>query len=253
MAGREEATVSAGMVAIGDEVLSGRTKDRNIGHLASVLTLAGIDLVEVRIVGDRQKAIVEAVNALRERYDYVFTSGGIGPTHDDITADAIGAAFGRPVHEDERALDLLGRYYAGRELEFTPARRRMTRMPEGSELIANPISVAPGFRVENVMVMAGVPSIFAAMVDNVLPTLRTGAVILSETVPCQFGEGDIGDALAALQKAHPNVAIGSYPKSDGQRYSTDLVARARDRASLDEAVAAIRKMIGEREGAGSHS
>lgn len=249
MAAHDGTTVTAGMVAIGDEVLSGRTKDRNIGHLAGVLTLAGIDLTEVRIVGDRQDAIVEAVNALRARYDYVFTSGGIGPTHDDITADAIGAAFGRPVGEEPRAVELLGRYYAGRDLEFTPARRRMTRMPAGSELIANPISTAPGFRVENVIVMAGVPSIFAAMVDNVLPNLRTGAVMLSETVSCPFGEGEIGDALAALQKAHPDVAIGSYPKFDGERYSTDLVVRSRDRSRLDTAAGAIRSMLREREDA----
>lgn len=242
------AMITAGMVAIGDEVLSGRTKDRNIGHLAGVLTLAGIDLTEVRIVGDRQDAIIEAVNALRSRYDYVFTSGGIGPTHDDITADAIGAAFERDVVEDARAVDLLGRYYAGRGLEFTSARRRMTRMPQGASLIANPVSVAPGFQVENVMVMAGVPSIFAAMVDDVLPRLRTGAVMLSETVACPYGEGDIGDALAALQKAHSEVAIGSYPKFDGERYSTDLVVRSRERSKLEAAVGAIRQMLHERDG-----
>lgn len=240
--------VTAGMVAIGDEVLSGRTKDRNIGHLASILTLAGIDLTEVRIVGDRQEAIVEAVNALRDRYDYVFTSGGIGPTHDDITADAIAAAFERPIDEDPRAVDLLGRYYAGRNLEFTPARRRMTRMPAGSELIANPVSVAPGFRVGNVMVMAGVPTIFAAMVDDVLPNLRTGAVMLSETIACPFGEGEIGDALSAIQKAHPDTSIGSYPKFDGQRYSTDLVIRSRRQEALDDARDAIAAMLSERAG-----
>ncbi|MCB1427811.1 MAG: competence/damage-inducible protein A, partial [Nitratireductor sp.] len=150
--------VTAAMLAIGDELLSGRTKDRNIGHLADVLGLLGIDLREVRIVPDHEAAIVEAVNALRARNDYVFTSGGIGPTHDDITADAMGAAFNLPVVHDPRAMALLEKNYAARGIEFTDARKRMARMPQGADLIDNPVSTAPGFRIANVHVMAGVPS-----------------------------------------------------------------------------------------------
>ncbi len=234
---------TAAMLAIGDELLSGRTKDRNIAHLATLLTLAGIDLREVRIVADDQPAIVEALNALRERYRYVFTSGGIGPTHDDITADAVALAFARPVIEHPAAVERLEVYYASRSLPFTQARRRMTRMPDNAELIDNPVSVAPGFRIENVFVMAGVPSIFAAMLDNVLPTLPQGRKVLSASVQCPFGEGDIGDELAAIQKRHAATVIGSYPRFDGVRYSTELVVRSRDGDALEAARAEIEAMI----------
>lgn len=237
--------VTAAMLAIGDELLSGRTKDKNIGHLADMLTLSGIDLKEVRIVGDDHDEIVAALNALRPRYDYVFTSGGIGPTHDDITADAIGGAFGLPVIHDEKAMQMLGAMYERRGIEFNDARKRMARMPEGSLHIDNPVSTAPGFNIGNVYVMAGVPNIFQAMLDNVLPTLRSGAKTLSRTVKCPFGEGDIGAPLAAVQKAHPQTVIGSYPKFDGMYFSTDLVIRARDEAVLDAAEAAVRAMVDE--------
>jgi molybdenum cofactor synthesis domain-containing protein len=238
-------TVTAAMLAIGDELLSGRTKDKNIGHLADMLTLAGIDLKEVRIVGDEQGDIVAALNALRARYDYVFTSGGIGPTHDDITADAIGAAFGVPVVHEEKAMQLMAAMYERRGMEFNDARKRMARMPEGSKHIDNPVSTAPGFNIGNVYVMAGVPNIFQAMLDNVLPQLRTGAKMLSRTVKCLFGEGDIGAPLGAVQKAHPDTVIGSYPKFDGQFFSTDLVIRGRDERALDAAEAAVRAMLDE--------
>jgi molybdenum cofactor synthesis domain-containing protein len=233
------------MLAIGDELLSGRTKDKNIGHLADVLTLSGIDLKEVRIVGDEEDEIVSALNALRPRYDYVFTSGGIGPTHDDITADAIGKAFGVPVKHDEKAMRMMGEMFARRGMEFNEARQRMARMPVGSVHIDNPVSVAPGFNIGNVYVMAGVPSIFQAMLDNVVPTLRTGTKMLSRTVPCPFGEGEIGAALAAVQKAHPDTVIGSYPKFDGKTYSTDLVIRARSEAALVAAASAVEAMVSE--------
>lgn len=237
--------VTAAMLAIGDELLSGRTKDKNIGHLAEMLTLSGIDLKEVRIVGDEEDEIVAALNALRGRYDYVFTSGGIGPTHDDITADAVGKAFGVPVVHEEKAMRLMAEMYARRGMEFNEARKRMARMPVGAEHIENPVSVAPGFRIGNVHVMAGVPAIFQAMLDNVIPTLRTGARMLSRTVPCPFGEGEIGAALAAVQKAHPETVIGSYPKFDGKAYSTDLVIRARSAAALEAAAAAVEAMVAE--------
>ncbi|MCB5205101.1 competence/damage-inducible protein A [Neorhizobium sp. T786] len=235
--------VTAAMLAIGDELLSGRTKDKNIGHLADVLTLAGIDLKEVRIVADEEEAIVEALNALRQRHDYVFTSGGIGPTHDDITADAVSKAFGLPCIHDPEAMRLLGDMYARREMEFTEARQRMARMPEGARHIPNPVSTAPGFIVENVHVMAGVPQVFQAMLDNVLPQLRTGSKMLSRALPCPFGEGDIGSPLAAIQKAHPATSIGSYPKYDGARFSTEIVVRARDDHDLDAAAEAVQEMI----------
>ena len=235
--------VTAAMLAIGDELLSGRTKDKNIGHLADVLSICGIDLKEVRIVADEEEAIVEALNALRARWDYVFTSGGIGPTHDDITADAVSRAFGLPCIHDPDAMRLLGEMYQRREMEFTEARQRMARMPEGARHIANPVSTAPGFVVGNVYVMAGVPQVFQAMLDNVVAELRTGAKMLSRALPCPFGEGDIGTALAAIQKAHPATSIGSYPKYDGQRFSTEIVVRARRQEDLDPAAEAVMLMV----------
>ncbi len=238
-------TVSAAMVVIGDEILSGRTKDRNIGHLADVLTAVGIDLREVRVVADDEGAIVEAVNALRAKFRYVFTTGGIGPTHDDITADSIAKAFELPVGYDTRAYALLEADYARRDIPFTEARKRMARMPQGAEHIDNPVSLAPGFRVENVYVMAGVPKIFQAMLDNVLPTLETGTKLLSATVPCSFGEGTIGGPLGDIQKRFPDTIIGSYPKYEDGRFWTELVVRARDADLLAETEAAIREMLDE--------
>ena len=237
--------VTASILAIGDELLSGRTRDKNIGHLASVLTAAGIDLKEVRIVADDEEAIVEALNALRHRTDYVFTSGGIGPTHDDITADAVAKAFGLPCEHDAEAMRLLGDMYAARGMEFTEARQRMARMPRGARHIPNPVSTAPGFIVENVHVMAGVPQVFVAMVEAVVPTLRTGAAMVSRSVASPFGEGDIGTALGAVQAAHKDTSIGSYPKYDGKAFSTEIVIRARDAAACDAAASAVEAMIEE--------
>ncbi|MBP0615897.1 competence/damage-inducible protein A [Jiella sp. KSK16Y-1] len=231
------------MLAIGDELLSGRTKDKNIAHLAEVMTLLGIDLKEVRIVGDEPHMIADTLNTLRRSYDLVFTSGGIGPTHDDITADAVAAAFGLPVIEHPDAVARLETYYAGRQMEFTPARRRMTRTPKGASLIDNSVSVAPGFRIDNVFVMAGVPGVFQAMLSSLLDVLPAGEPLKSRAVPCPFGEGDIGDALGAIAKQHPNVVIGSYPKFDGERYSTEIVIRSRDEAALDAAALAVGEML----------
>ncbi|ASY62926.1 Molybdopterin binding motif, CinA N-terminal domain [Sinorhizobium sojae CCBAU 05684] len=235
--------VTAAMLAIGDELLSGRTKDKNIGHLADMLTLLGIDLREVRIVADDEAAIVEAVNALRGRYDHVFTSGGIGPTHDDITADAIAKAFGVECIHEPKAMELLGAMYERRGMEFTESRKRMARMPAGAEHIVNPVSTAPGFRIGNVYVMAGVPQVFQAMLDTLLPTLQAGTPILSRTVRSPFGEGDIGVPLTDVQKKHPETSIGSYPKFDGKSFSTDIVIRARDPSHLDAAEADVAAMI----------
>jgi molybdenum cofactor synthesis domain-containing protein len=231
------------MLVIGDEILSGRTRDRNIGHLAAVLTLAGIDLREARVVGDDRADIVAAVNALRARYTYVFTSGGIGPTHDDITADAIAAAFGVAIGHDPATLKLLGDNYAARGIEFNEARRRMARLPQGAGPIANPVSLAPGFRLGNVFVMAGVPAIFEAMLDNAVPMLKGGLPMLSETVHCPLGEGAIGGPLGEIQKANPQTVIGSYPKFADGRFWTELVVRSRDAAILAAAKAEVEAMV----------
>ena len=235
--------VTAAMIVIGDEILSGRTKDRNIGHLADIMTAVGIDLKEVRIVADDEDDIAGAVNALRARYDYVFTTGGIGPTHDDITADSVAKAFGVPCNYDDRAMKLLADSYAARGIEFNDARKRMARMPVGAEHIDNPVSVAPGFRIDNVHVMAGVPSIFQAMLDNVVPTLRTGTKLISATVACPAGEGLIGGPLGDIQKAHPDTIIGSYPKYLDGTFRTDLVIRARTQEALDAARQAVEAMV----------
>lgn len=235
--------VTAAMIVIGDEILSGRTKDRNIGHLADIMTAIGIDLKEVRIVPDEEDEIVSALNAVRARYSYVFTTGGIGPTHDDITADSVAKAFGVPCEYDAKALALLAANYANRNIEFNEARKRMARMPRGADHIDNPVSVAPGFRIGNVHVMAGVPSIFQAMLDNVVPTLKTGTKLLSATVQCPFGEGLIGGPLAEIQKIYPDTIIGSYPKYQDGSFWTELVVRARSQASLDAARQAVETMV----------
>ena len=235
--------ITAAMIVIGDEILSGRTKDRNIGHLAEIMTVIGIDLKEVRVVPDDEDEIVAAVNALRARYTYVFTTGGIGPTHDDITADSVAKAFGVPCGYDPAAYALLEANYAERGIEFTEARKRMARMPRGASHIPNPISVAPGFVIGNVHVMAGVPAVFQTMLDAVVPTLRTGVKLLSVTVPSPYGEGTIGGPLAEIQRAHPDTIIGSYPKYLDGTFRTDLVVRARSREALDAARLAVEVMV----------
>lgn len=235
--------ITAAMLAIGDELLSGRTRDKNIGHLASTLTLQGIDLKEVRIVADEQDEIVEAINALRSKYTYVFTSGGIGPTHDDITADAIAKAFGVSIDHDPRAMAILTQHYEEMELPFTTARQRMARIPDRAELIQNPVSKAPGFIIGNVHVMAGVPSVFNAMVENIMPHLEGGQKMLSAAVECKFGEGTIGDPLSEIQRANKETSIGSYPKFDGKTYSTQIVIRGRNQVKIDEAALQVKEML----------
>ena len=234
--------VTAGILVIGDEILSGRTKDRNIGYIAEYLTTIGIDLREVRVVPDIEDEIVSAVNALRARYTYVFTTGGIGPTHDDITADSIAKAFGVPIHVDPRARAMLLEYIKPEDLN--EARLRMARIPAGAELVPNPVSKAPGFWIGNVIVMAGVPTIMQAMLDQVAPKLRTGVHVLSETVRANVREGDIGGPLKLIAEAHPDVTIGSYPFLDEDgRPNSNLVVRSRDPAKLAEAVAAVKLMV----------
>jgi molybdenum cofactor synthesis domain-containing protein len=235
----EPAAPNAAMLVIGDEILSGRTKDKNIGFVAETLTDIGIDLLEVRIVADVQEAIVEAVLPLSARYDFVLTTGGIGPTHDDITADAIAQAFNLPIDIDQRAVDMLMPYWAARGIEPNEARLRMARIPHGATLIPNAVSAAPGFVVRNVFVMAGVPSIMQAMMDEVVKALPGSRPLLSETIEAQRGEGDIAAPAAAVQAAHPKVRIGSYPYHDGTRFTTRLVLRSRDPDALARAKAAM--------------
>jgi molybdenum cofactor synthesis domain-containing protein len=234
--------VTAALLVIGDEILSGRTKDKNIGFVAEYLTNIGIDLREVRVVADDEADIVAALDALRHRYTYVFTTGGIGPTHDDITADSVAKAFGVPISIDERARKLLLERIA--EKDLNEARLRMARIPHGADLIDNPVSKAPGFRIGNVHVMAGVPSIMQAMMDAIAPTLKTGKKMLSETRRADLREGDIGSELAAVAKAHPDAMIGSYPfMDDAGRPNTYLVVRAREADTLARAVAAVEDML----------
>ena len=236
--------VTAGILVIGDEILSGRTKDKNIGYIAEYLTNLGIDLKEVRVVADEESAIVEALNALRVRYDYVFTTGGIGPTHDDITADSIAKAFGVPIDHDPRAVALMKERLEKMGAEMNEARMRMARVPAGAELIVNPISAAPGFRIGNVFVMAGVPAIMQAMLDEVAPLLETGAKMLSETVRADLREGDVGTELGVVARAHPGVLIGSYPFFDEkQGPNTNIVLRSRDPAKLKAARTAVERML----------
>jgi len=240
----EAQIVTAGMLVIGDEILSGRTKDRNIGYVAEYLTTIGIDLREVRVVADDGDAIVDALNALRLRYTYVFTTGGIGPTHDDITADSVAKAFGVAIDVDPRAVALLKERYAAMGTELNEARMRMTRVPKGAELVANKVSAAPGFWIGNVIVMAGVPSIMQAMLDAVAPKLSTGTKMLSETVRADCREGDLGTELGEVAKAHPEVVIGSYPFVDDVRGpNTNIVIRGRDPERLVAAKAAVEDML----------
>jgi molybdenum cofactor synthesis domain-containing protein len=236
--------VTAAILVIGDEILSGRTKDKNIGYIAEYLTTIGIDLKEVRIVGDEEVEIVTAVNALRARYTYVFTTGGIGPTHDDITAECIAKAFGVTIDHDPRAVAILKERLAQTGGELNEARMRMTRIPAGAELVLNKVSAAPGFRLGNVIVMAGVPSIMQVMLDEVAPRLKTGVRVLSETVRADCREGDIGTPLGEIAKAHPEVSIGSYPFFDEQRGpNTNVVLRARDAGRLSAAKLAVEAML----------
>jgi molybdenum cofactor synthesis domain-containing protein len=234
--------VTAGLLVIGDEILSGRTKDKNIGYIAEYLTNIGVELKEVRIVADEEAAIIAALDALRRRYTYVFTTGGIGPTHDDITAECVAKAFGVSIDVDPRARALLLTRIA--EKDLNEARLRMARIPAGAELILNKVSAAPGFRIGNVYVFAGVPAIMQAMLDEVAPTLKTGARMLSETVRADLREGDIGSELGAIAKAHPGVTIGSYPFFDEKRGpNTNVVVRARDADKLAAARAAVMEML----------
>lgn len=235
---------TAAMLVIGDEILSGRTRDSNMHYLAGELTRIGIQLQEVRVVADDHAAIVAAVNALRAGVDHLFTSGGIGPTHDDITADAIAAAFGAPIDHRADAMALLQAHYDRAGLPFNAARQRMARIPEGAALIDNPVSTAPGFTLGNVHVMAGVPNIFQAMVASVLPTLTGGAPLLSQSLRVNRGEGEIASDFGALAAQFPDLSMGSYPFIQNGAHGTNLVIRGTDPALLDAAMVRLMGLFG---------
>ena len=234
---------TAAMLVIGDEILSGRTRDANMYHLAGQLTAIGIDLKEVRVVSDDAPAIVAAVKALSGTYTHVFTSGGIGPTHDDITADCIAAAFGKTIDVRADAAALLSAHYASTGKEFNAARQRMARIPADAILIENPVSVAPGFTLENVHVMAGVPSVFTAMVASVLPNLTGGAPLLSQSLRVVRGEGDIAGPLGEFAARHLALSVGSYPFQDNGVYGANLVVRGQDKAALNAAMAELSEIF----------
>jgi molybdenum cofactor synthesis domain-containing protein len=236
--------VTAAILVIGDEILSGRTKDKNIGYIAEYLTAIGIDLKEVRVVSDDETAIVTALNALRAAYTYVFTTGGIGPTHDDITADCVAKAFGVSIDYHPEAMRIISERAAKMGAEMNEARKRMARIPAGATLVENKVSGAPGFRIGNVIVMAGVPSIMQGMLDAVAPTLKTGAKMLSETIRADLREGDVGSELGEIAKANPDVTIGSYPFFDDKLGpNTNIVVRGRDQAKLSAAKRAVEEML----------
>jgi molybdenum cofactor synthesis domain-containing protein len=237
--------VTAALMVIGDEILSGRTKDKNIGTVADTCTAVGIDLKEVRVVPDEEAEIVAALNALRGKYDYVFTTGGIGPTHDDITADCVAKAFGVPLDVHPEAVAILKERLLKTGGELNEARLRMARIPRGAALVANKISGAPGFWIGNVITMAGIPSVMQAMLDEVLPKLKTGAKLLSETIQADAKEGDVGTELGAIAKAHPETIIGSYPFVDEHGPNTNIVVRARDAGKLAAAKAAVERMLAD--------
>jgi molybdenum cofactor synthesis domain-containing protein len=236
---------TAAVLVIGDEVLSGRTQDTNTGHIARFLGALGIDLREARLVPDDQSEIVAALNALRSRYDFVFTTGGIGPTHDDITADAVAAAFHVGIDYHPQAFALLeARYPPG---EFNAMRQRMARIPHTATLVANSVSGAPGFHIGNVYVLAGVPAVMRAMLDAIAPDLPRGVPVTSVTLEAAIPEGRIAPGLAAVQKAHMDVSIGSYPftREGPQPYGAQLVVRGRDADAVERAALALDALLRE--------
>src|ERR1700748_125632 len=235
--------VTAGILLIGDEILSGRTKDKNIGFIAEYLTNIGIDLKEVRVVADEEPEIIAALDALRHRYTYVFTTGGIGPTHDDITADSVAKAFGVGIdHHPEVVARFRERFQGAGELN--EARLRMARIPDGAELIQSATIMAPGFKIGDVIVMAGVASMLEGMIDIVAPKLKSGVKMLSDTVRANSREGDIGGPLREIANAHPGTIIGSYPFLDENRQpNTNLVVRSRDPDKLNAAMNAVKEML----------
>jgi molybdenum cofactor synthesis domain-containing protein len=236
---------TAAVLLIGNELLSGRTQDTNLAWIAGKMVAQGIRLLEARVIADIPDDIVKAVNELRARYTYVFTTGGIGPTHDDITADCIAQAFGVDLPINEQAKSILLEYFKARDIEPNADRLRMARIPVGASLVDNSVSAAPGFRMENVFVFAGVPRIMQAMLESVLPQLGTGPIVHSVSVACNLGEGTLAAALRSLQECHPAVDLGSYPGKTGELSKVSLVARGTDVEELETVRQALQQMIVE--------
>jgi molybdenum cofactor synthesis domain-containing protein len=244
----QQPRVTAAVLVIGDEILSGRTQDTNLNAIAKFVAVHGVDLAEARVVGDVTEEIVAALNALRAKYDYVFTTGGIGPTHDDITADCVAEAFGLPLHEHP---DIIAMMAARPDYELTPARRRMARVPEGGSLIMHPMKGPPGFQIGNVFVLAGVPSVMRGMLEDIGYRLKGGAVVIARTLRVDaFGEGALAEPLAQVARAHPDLSLGSYPFFSPEGYGANLVVRGRDGTEVDavltELEAALRAVGAER-------
>mgnify|MGYP003700456667 CR=1 FL=1 len=237
--------VTAALLIVGNEILSGRTQDTNLKHLAERLGEIGIRLVEARVIPDIADVITGTVKELSARVDYLFTTGGIGPTHDDITADCVAAAFDRAIDIHPEARARLERHYETSEHDLNEARLRMARIPDGAELIDNPVSAAPGFRLENVYVMAGVPRIMAAMLDHVIPTLKGGRRIESATVRCDLPEGTVAAGLRRIAERHPGLDIGSYPKYGSGRFELSVVLRGDDPEDLAAAASEVERLIRE--------
>ncbi|MDX1606475.1 MAG: competence/damage-inducible protein A [Candidatus Competibacterales bacterium] len=238
-----ERPVTAALLIIGSEILSGRTRDANLPYLARTLNTVGVRLREVRVVPDVEAEIIDAVNALRQRYDYLFTTGGIGPTHDDITAECVARALGRRLIQNPEARQRLERHYTRTGLELTEARLRMANTPEAATLIDNPVSSAPGFQVGNVFVLAGVPRIMQAMLDGIKDRLQGGRPVLSRSLLCNLGEGTLAAGLGEIQRRHPEVEIGSYPRFGSGSYRVTLVLRHTDEDRLEQVLDEVSTLI----------
>ena len=236
-------TVTAALLLIGNELLSGRTQDANLNYLAKQLTAMGIVMREARLISDDEGEIVDAVNALRARYDYVFTTGGIGPTHDDITCASVAKAFGLNYSLNPQAQKILENYYDGSGRELNEARLRMAHTPEGASLVDNPISRAPGFRVENVIVMAGIPAVMRAMFESIAPDLESGTKVTSRSVAVLMGEGDIARPLGELQDKYDSLEIGSYPFVRKGNFGTTLVLRGTDTEAVEQAAEELKIIL----------
>ncbi len=238
--------VAVAVLIIGDEILSGRTQDTNLNFIAKYLGTFGIDVAEVRVVGDLKDEIIAALNALRSRYDYVITTGGIGPTHDDITADCVAEAFGVELYEHPEIIEMMTARWQG---EINAARRRMARIPEGGSLVRNPVQGPPGFQIGNVFVLAGVPMIMRGMMEDVGPRMRPGAVVIARTVRVEgIGESVMALPLETVAKAHPDLSLGSYPFFGQDGFGSNLVVRGRVE---DEVLSTVEELVGALEGLGA--
>ena len=235
--------MKAALIIIGNEILSGRTQDKNLSYLANWLNEIGIQLSEVRVIRDEEKVIIDTVNHLRSEYDYVFTTGGIGPTHDDITSLSIARAFGVELEVNDKALSILKEYY--KDGELTEARMKMTMIPVGAELVDNPVSKAPGFKMDNVFVMAGIPSIMQGMLEGARRFLKGGDVVKSMSIDVFTPESNVAQALTDLQKKYNDVEIGSYPFSKDNRFGTTLVMRSSNEKRLHQCDEELKELMNE--------